>query len=70
MKNKSAQETIDGAPGRHRGPVAARPNRALLRRALRRGLMVVTTLGVSVALATNSLAATQVTVKNPGGLRF
>ena len=68
MKNKAAQETIDVAHGRHRGAVAARPNRALLRRRLRRGLMVVTTLGVSVALATNSLAATQVTVKNPGGL--
>ncbi len=55
-------------PGRHRGQVPIEPQRARLHRRVRRGLLLVTTLGISVALATNSLAATQVTVKNPGGL--
>jgi hypothetical protein len=37
-------------------------------RRARRGLLLATGVIVSFALATNSMAATQVTVKNPGGL--
>jgi hypothetical protein len=57
--------------GQHRLPRTSKTESELQiprSRRARRGLLLATGVIVSFALATNSMAATQVTVKNPGGL--